>query len=172
MTQIENKGENMDKIDPHANFDKLEPNEGKDKAEKTKKLQSVVKMPDEIIWEIDVGNKFIRTSVLNDDLSLTISIEGRKFNIRSPDYRLVSELEELRRKEQDNSISDDELQWLNDLQIEMVEDMIIDFKFSDRSIRISSVDVALLIILCWRYHAFLMQRSVAIESLSISGSKA
>jgi hypothetical protein len=133
------------------------------------KVESLAKMPEDIVWETNTSNKLINTSVLTDDLRLIIKIDGKEYEVRSPDYRIVDDFTSLRNKYKKKKVlTKKETEELEAVQRVMVEDMIPDLDFEDRSVRIDATDIGALIGLCWRFHSFLTRKSVAIENLSIS----
>ena len=133
---------------------------------KIKRVKSTVQDYHDIEWKDTEGNNpIIDNAIVNDDLTLTIEFQEKKYTVRSPDRRLTKKLLNLQRREE---ITIDEGLLADDLQEQMVEDMIDGLSIEKHPNRISEREYDQLALLCWHYYEFSKKKSIAQASDSIS----
>ncbi|NIP44333.1 MAG: hypothetical protein GWN00_35615 [Aliifodinibius sp.] len=125
---------------------------------------------EDVVWKRDTGNPLIDNAHVHDDLSLTIEFKDKQYDVRSPDIRIVDELEPLMIKVKEESEkgidpSSDRYNKFKSLTRDFIMDMIPDLDLDNRSIRIDHRDFDNLSTLCWRYKNFLTRKS----ALSLKG---
>lgn len=131
---------------------------------KIKRIKSNVQDYHDVEWlDTEGKNPIIDNAIVNDDLTLTIEFQEKKYTVRSPDRRLTKKLMALQRREE---ITIEEGLLADDLQEQMVEDMIDGFSVDNQ--RISEMEYDQLAVLCWHYYEFSKKKSIAQASDSIS----
>ncbi len=124
-----------------------------------KRIKSNVEDYHDIEWKFTNGkNPIIDSAIVNDDLTLTIDFQGKKYSVRSPERRIIKKLKAVRSKEK---LTEKEAMQADDLQEIMIEDMIIDFSIANYPGRIEDKDYDNLAILCWHYYEFSKKKSIA-----------
>ena len=133
---------------------------------KIKRVKSTVQDYHDVEWtNTDGNNPIIDNAIVNDDLTLTIEFQEKKYTVRSPDRRLTKKLLNLQRREE---ITIDEGLLADDLQEQMVEDMIDGLSIEKHPNRISEREYDQLALLCWHYYEFSKKKSIAQARDSIS----
>lgn len=133
---------------------------------KIKRVKSTVQDYHDVEWTNTEGNNpIIDNAIVNDDLTLTIEFQEKKYTVRSPDRRLTKKLLNLQRREE---ITIDEGLLADDLQEQMVEDMIDGLSIEKHPNRISEREYDQLAVLCWHYYEYSKKKSIAQASDSIS----
>ncbi len=133
---------------------------------KIKRIKSTVQDYHDVEWKDTEGkNLIIDNAIVNDDLTLTIEFQEKKYTVRSPDRRLTKKLMALQRREE---ITIEEGLLADDLQEQMVEDMIVGLSIKNHPNRIEEVEYDQLAVLCWHYYEYSKKKSIAQASDSIS----
>ena len=131
-----------------------------------KRIKSNVEDYHDLEWlDTEGKNPIIDNAIVNDDLTLTIEFQDKKYNVRSPDRRIIKRLKTLQGKKEltiEESLEGD------DLQEAMVEDMIEGLSIANHPTRISENEYDHLSLLCWHYWEFSKKKSIAQASDSIS----
>lgn len=140
------------------------PNKTNRNGEQVNVLRDNATYTEDVVWKRDTGNPLIDNAIVNDDLSMIIKFKGREYDVRSPDIRIVDEIEPMMLKvkeesEQNIDPTSDRYNKLKQLTREFVTDMIPGLDLDDRSVRIDHTDYDNLSALCWRYKTFLTQKS-------------
>ena len=129
-----------------------------------KRIKSTIQDYNDIEWKDTEGkNPIIDNAIVNDDLTLTIEFQDKKYIVSSPDRRITKKLKALQSREE---ITIEEGVIADDLQELMVEDMIGVFLVDNQ--RISEMEYDQLALLCWHYYEFSKKKSIAQASDSIS----
>lgn len=133
---------------------------------KIKRIKSTVQDYHDVEWADTEGvNPIIDNAIVNDDLTLTIEFQEKKYTVRSPDRRITKKLKALQKKE---DITFEEGILADELQEQMVEDMIEGLSIDNHPQRISELEYDQLATLCWHYFDFSKKKSIAQASDSIS----
>lgn len=133
---------------------------------KIKRLKSNIQDYHDVEWIDTKGkNPIIDSAIVNDDLTLTIEFQEKKYTVRSPDRRITKKLKILQSREK---LTIEEALIADDLQEEMVEDMIEGLSIDNHPTRIAEIEYDQLSVLCWHYYEFSKKKSIARASDSIS----
>ncbi len=133
---------------------------------KIKRIKSNVQDYHDIKWvNTDGNNPIIDDAIVNNDLTLTVEFQEKKYTVRSPDRRLMKKLKGLQSRKE---LTIEEALIVDDLQEEMVEDMIEGLSIENHPKRISEIEYDQLSLLCWHYYEFSKKKSIAQASDSIS----
>ena len=133
---------------------------------KIKRLKSNVQDYHDVVW-VDTDGKYpiIDSAIVNDDLTLTIEFQEKKYTVRSPERRIIKKIKALQAKKE---LTEEETFAADDLQEAMIEDMIIGLSIDDFPGRFDERDYDHLSVLCWHYYEFSKKKSIAQASDSIS----
>lgn len=131
---------------------------------KIKRIKSNVQDYHDVEWVDTKGdNPIIDNAIVNNDLTLSIEFQEKKYTVRSPDRRITKKLLAYQSRKE---LTVEEGLEADDLQEAMVEDMIVGFIVNNQ--RISELEYDQLAVLCWHYHEFSKKKSIARASDSIS----
>ncbi len=123
-----------------------------------KRIKSNVEDYHDVEWKFTNGNNLIvDTAIVNDDLTLTIEFQDKKYTVRSPDRRITKKLHVLQGKKE---LTTEETILADTLQEKMVEDMIEGLSIDNHPNRISESEYDNLAFLCWHYFEFSKKKSV------------
>ena len=133
---------------------------------KIKRIKSNVQDYHDVEWtNTDGKNPIIDGAIVNDDLTLIIEFQDKKYTVRSPDRRITKKLKAFHSRKE---LTIEEGLLADELQEQMVEDMIDGLSIENHPTRISEVEYDQLATLCWHYYEFSKKKSIAQASDSIS----
>lgn len=123
-----------------------------------KRIKSNVEDYHDVQWKFTDGkNPIVDTAIVNDDLTLTIEFQDKKYTVRSPDRRITKKLRALQSRKE---LTIEEGMIADDLQEKMVEDMIEGLSIADHPDRIEEKEYDNLAFLCWHYFEFSKKKSI------------
>ncbi len=135
------------------------------KNKKIKRIKSNIEDFSDIVWKNTEGkNLIIDDAIVNDDLTLTIEFQNKKYTVRSPDRRITKKIRDFQRREE---LTIDETIEADNLQEKMIEDMVDGLSIENHPQRISEKEYDDLAIMCWHYFEFSKKKSISQASDSI-----
>lgn len=125
---------------------------------KRKKLRSNVEDFKDIKWERDTGNPYVDNAIEHDGFSISITINGKEYDLKSPRYKLIKKFKRYAYKEEKEGLSTLEEFEMDDIQEDLVEGVINGFSLEDAD-DMSDEEYTWLASLCWRYFAYSKKKS-------------